>query len=480
MTIHETLRRNGQPSAEVTVAERHAYVDRIKAAVDRARADLAERTAEEASRRGEPPAPPDPIEDALEAGDAAVVELRHITQHRLRNGLAPLSATIEAAIKSEAINSSIGLGPLQPFHDNDDVEEVCINAGGIGWVWWGGGPLAGTKTCVGQIFESDAATIALSERIIRDNGTGGQRLNAKTPFVRVGLPGGHRFVAVLGGEGRRGVSSGPLISLRRKRLSVPTLDGLVGRKMLPQRLAQQTEVAVRAGFGQLFAGPMASGKTTLMAAALHARDPGERTGTFERDVQELNLLESRLEMESPLDVVEFFTRTGNTEDEGAIELDDLIARNRQMRLDRVNLGEVVHGPDAWEMLSASTSASYRSLTTLHADDPTIVLDRLALYCSAHSTRPSEWQIASMIGQTVDLVWFIDLVPRKDRRERRVTSIREVGNKLPDGSIQSSEIWSYDYDSDTLVQTDAYGPNLLNRIRGKGMSIEPFLKPGETQ
>lgn len=480
MTIDDTARLNGRRSAEIALDERHRYVDRIKAAVDRARADLAERTAEEASRRGEAPSSPDPIDDALEAGDAAVIELRNITQHRLRSGLAPLSQTIEEAIKSEAINSSIGLGPLQPFHDNDDVEEICINAGGIGWVWWGGGPLAGTKTCVGQVFETDSDTIGLSERVIRDNGTGGQRLNAKTPFVRVGLPGGHRFVAVLGGEGRRGVSSGPLISLRRKRLSMPTLDGLVRRNMLPHRLAQQTEVAVRAGFGQLFAGPMASGKTTLMAAALHARDPGERTGTFERDVQELNLLESRLEMEDPLDVVEFFTRTGNTEDEGAIELDDLIARNRQMRLDRVNLGEVVHGPDAWEMLSASTSASYRSLTTLHADDPTIVLDRLALYCSAHSTRPSEWQIASMIGQTVDLVWFIDLVPRGGRRDRRVTSIREVGNKLPDGSIQSSEIWSYDYDSDTLVQTDAYGPNLLNRIRGKGLSVESFLKPGDAR
>lgn len=478
MTINEAPRLNGHRPAELSLDEKHVYVDRVKASVDRARADLAERTAEEAARRGDAPAPPDPIDDAIEAGDAAVVELRNITQHRLRSGVAPLSQATEEAIKSEAINSSIGYGPLQPFHDNDDVEEICINAGGIGWVWWGGGERAGTKTCVGQILESDADTIGLSERIIRDNGSGGQRLNAKTPFVRVGLPGGHRFVAVLGGEGRRGVSSGPLISLRRKRLSMPTLDSLVARKMLPQRLADQTQVAVRAGFGQLFAGPMASGKTTLMAAALNARDPMERTGTFERDVQELNLLDARLDMKDPRDVVEFFTRSGNTEDEGAIDLDDLIARNRQMRLDRVNLGEVVHGPDAWEMLSASTSASYRSLTTLHADDPTIVLDRLALYCSAHHDRPSEWQIALMIGQSVDLVWFIDLVPRGDRRERRVTSIREVGNKLPDGSIQSSEIWSYDHDSDSLVQVEAYGPNLLNRIRNKGLSVESFLRPGE--
>jgi Flp pilus assembly CpaF family ATPase len=478
VTINEAARLNGQRPTELSIDDRHIYVARVKAAVDRARADLAERTAEEAARRGDAPGAPDPIDDAIEAGDAAVIELRNITQHRLSQGLTPLAQTSEEAIKSEAINSSIGYGPLQLFHDNDDVEEICINAGGIGWVWWGGGPLAGTKTCVGQVLESDSDTIGLSERIIRDNGTGGQRLNAKTPFVRVGLPGGHRFVAVLGGEGRRGVSSGPLISLRRKRLSMPTLDSLVARKMLPQRLADQTEVAVRAGFGQLFAGPMASGKTTLKAAALNARDPMERTGTFERDVQELNLLDARLDMEDPLDVVEFFTRTGNTEDEGAIDLDDLIARNRQMRLDRVNLGEVVHGPDAWEMLSASTSASYRSLTTLHADDPTIVLDRLALYCSAHPTRPSEWQIALMIGQSVDLVWFIDLVPRDGRRERRVTSIREVGNKLPDGSVQSSEIWSYDYDADTLVQTEAYGPNLLNRIRSKGLSVEAFLRPGE--
>ncbi len=176
-------------------------------------------------------------------------------------------------------------------------------------------------------------------------------------------------------------------------------------------------------------------------------------------------------------MVEFYTRSANTEGEGEIELGELIARNRQLRLDRVNVGELVHGPDAWEMLIASSGATYRSLTTLHADDPTIVLDRLALYCAAHHDRPEEWRINRMISQTIDLIFFVDLVTIDGRRERRITSVREVGGMVDDGGVASSEIWAYDDDTDTLEQISAYSPNLLNRIRRHGHPIDAFTLPG---
>jgi len=471
----DDITTNGHRTAQLSALEQRNYVDWIKDAVDRARADLADRVADAARLRGEPFTKPDLLEEQFEAGDAAVTALRNIAQSRLRDGQPLLSVELEEELKAAAVNASIGLGPLQAWFDHPDVEEVCVNAEGHSFVWWGAGPAAGHKTYAGRLFSSDDDTIALGQRVVRTFGIGGQRLDPKTPFVRVDLPGGHRFVAVLGGDGKGGVSSGPLISLRRKRIERPTLDELVARHMLPHRLALQAAIATQAGLGQLDAGPMGSGKTTFMSAKLHARNPDERTGTFERDVMELTLADP----DNVRDVVAFYTRSANTEGEGEIELGELIARNRQLRLDRVNVGELVHGPDAWEMLIASSGATYRSLTTLHADDPTIVLDRLALYCAAHHDRPEEWRINRMISQTIDLIFFVDLVTIDGRRERRITSVREVGGMVDDGAIASSEIWAYNDDTDTLEQISAYSPNLLNRIRRHGHPIDAFTMPGHT-
>ena len=184
-----------------------------------------------------------------------------------------------------------------------------------------------------------------------------------------------------------GCRPGPLLCLRRKRITTPTLDGLVETGMFSERMARQAEVLTRGGAGQVIGGGMFSGKTTFLSAELDARWPDERTATFERDVLELGLADRWDGNGAPPDVVELYTRSANTEGEGLVDFDELIARSRQWRIDRCILGEIVHGPDAMEMLIASSGATYRSMATIHADDPAIVLDRLALYCAAHPTKP---------------------------------------------------------------------------------------------
>ena len=132
------------------------------------------------------------------------------------------------------------------------------------------------------------------------------------------------------------------------------------------------------------------------------------------------------------------------------------------------------GVDAWEMLNASSGATYRSIATLHADDPGIVLDRLAIYCAAHPTRPPLEQINRFIAQTVDVIWFCELFEHAGRRTRRVTAIREVGAVTDTGAVASSDIWTYDPHLDRLVQHRSWSPGLLERVRRRGLPVEPFL------
>jgi Flp pilus assembly CpaF family ATPase len=275
------------------------------------------------------------------------------------------------------------------------------------------------------------------------------------------------------------VATGPLLCLRRKRIATPTLDGLVDTGMLNNRMARQAEVLTRGGAGQVIGGGMFSGKTTFLSAELHARWPDERTATFERDVLELGLRDRWDGAGTPPDVVELYTRAANTEGEGLVDFDELIARARQWRIDRCILGEIVHGPDAMEMLIASSGATYRAMATIHADDTTIVLDRLALYCAAHPTKPSEWQINRIIAQTVDVVWFCEIVDTPVGRRRRITSVREVGGVAESGVVASSEVWTHDPVTDQFTQTQPWSPGLLDRLRRRGMDVD-VMAPGGGQ
>jgi Flp pilus assembly CpaF family ATPase len=451
--------------------EHRRYRAQLVAAIEHARAELAERVA--AANPGRRVVLPDEFEDRSTAGEAVGVELAAIARARLGNGLAVLPARIEEVLKSEALDHALGLGPMQPYLTNPDVEELDINADGHAFAWWGDG----TKTYEGRLFDSDEAMIRHAQRVGRDHGRSGQRLDPKHPFLRVDLPGGHRYVAVLGGDGAGGVSTGAAIALRRKRLIAPTLDGLAGGGMFPHRLGDQFRITVRGGVGMIVAGPMFSGKTTLLTAKIHERNPEERVATFERDVLELGLRDRWNGDGVPPDVIEFYTRTANTEGEGAIEMDELNSRVRQLRVDRLLLGEIVHGPDAYEMLIASSGATYRSMATLHADDPTIVLGRLARYCAGHPHKPQLWEINAAIAETIDLIVFCELIQHGDRRYRRVTSVREVGHVNDHGVIASSEIWGYDPDTDTLTQHQAYSPNLLDRLRRRGLTVDAMLPIG---
>jgi pilus assembly protein CpaF len=450
------------------------YHERIVNAIERARADLAERVAD-GSADGRI-VRVDPFQDRLVAGDAASRELANIAQFRMEQGLPILPDAIQEELKTRALDSALGLGPLQPYRDNEQLEELVVNKNGHAFAWWGDG----TKTYEGQLFHSDDDMIAFSQRVGRENGRGGQRLDAKHPFMRVDLTGGHRLVAVLGGDERGGVSTGPLLCLRLKRIAQPTLDGLTTTGMYPERIARQAEALTKGGAGQLIGGGMFSGKTTFLSAELDARWPDERLGTFERDVLELGLYDRWDGFGAPPDIVELYTRAANTEGEGRVDFDDLVARSRQWRLDRSVLGEIVHGPDAWEMLIASSGATYRSMATIHADDPTIVLDRLALYCAAHDSRPSEWQINRMIAQTIDVVWFCEIVDTPDGRRRRISSVREVGNVTENGIVASSEIWGYDPFTDRFTQTQPWSPGLLERLRRRGLNADVMLPDGGPQ
>ena len=452
--------------------EEAEYRGRLAVAIEAARADLAERAAATTTVHGRVLfARPDETDDRMVAGDAAGRELAAITRDRLTTGLPPLASVVEDRLRTRALQDALGrVGILEPYLTDARLEEVVVNRAGRAFAWWADG----TKTAEGRLFDSDAEVIALAQRVVRQQGHGGQRLDTKTPMVRVDLPGGDRFVAVLGGERAGGVASGPLLSLRRKRLTAPTLDQLVTLDMLPTGAAAQGRVLTRTGVGTLVSGGMGSGKTTLLAALLADRNADERVATFERDVMELNLAA----VDESADVVEFYTRSGNTEGVGEVDLGALIARARQLRIDRNVVGELVHGPDAWEMLNASSGATYRSIATLHADDPGIVLDRLAIYCAAHPTRPPVDQINRFIAQTVDVIWFCELFEHAGRRTRRVTAIREVGGVTDTGAVASSDIWTYDPTLDQLIQRRAWSPGLLERVRRRGLPIDTLL-PDQT-
>ncbi|KDA06139.1 pilus assembly protein CpaF [Microbacterium sp. CH12i] len=198
---------------------------------------------------------------------------------------------------------------------------------------------------------------AASEREVRDLavalvGAGGRHLDDQSPCVDVRLASGIRVHAVLAPIS----TAGTAVSVRIPRVGASDLDALaaLGAFDAPQQAWLEQLVAQRANV--LITGGTGTGKTTLLAALLHAVPDTERIVTIE-DVAELR--------PSHPHHVALEARQANLEGAGSITLARLVRESLRMRPDRLVVGEC-RGEEVRELLSALNTGHDGGAGTLHA------------------------------------------------------------------------------------------------------------------
>jgi pilus assembly protein CpaF len=324
-----------------------------------------------------------------------------------------LNEAEETAFAAEITDDMVGLGPLEPLLQDDEVTDILVN-----------GPYDIYVERFGKLEKTNARfrdaqhVVNVSQRIAT---AVGRRIDEASPLVDARLADGSRVNIALPPL----VLNGGTISIRKFSKQNITLEKMVSQGNISAEIAQFLDLAARCRVNILISGGTGSGKTTMMNAVSRHIDTSERIITIE-DAVELRLQQPH--------VVQMESRPPNIEGAGAIAQRELVRNALRMRPDRIIVGEV-RGTEAFDMLQAMNTGHDGSMSTIHANSPRDALFRLEnmVLMAANNLplRALRAQIASAINILVQIERMRDGIRRIERiceisgMEGEIVSTRDI-------------------------------------------------------
>ncbi|MHB8588124.1 MAG: CpaF family protein [Candidatus Dormibacteraceae bacterium] len=304
------------------------------------------------------------------------------------------------------------LGPLGELLAIEGVEDIHINGTRGGYLNFGDHrkPLPYAYTS-----EDDLVTLV---RFYAEQA--GKHFDLANPMVTITLRDGSRLNAILPPTAK------PLaITIRKQQLRrFMKLEDLANAGTLPRAAVPLLEAAVRGRLNVVISGPTGTGKTTLARVLALMIPEGERTCVLETET-ELWLHDLRD------DFISLEERDANVEGSGRITLQDLFQRGAlRQRPRRIIVGEV-RGKEALDMIHAMTSGHDGSLTTLHASNPRMAVNRLEVMAMSADSNLAPHVVRSMVGGGVDLIVHLGAFNRQRQEVRRLAALAFVDENPED-------------------------------------------------
>jgi len=301
-------------------------------------------------------------------------------------------------ITRRVVDAVAGFGPLQPFLDDPEIEEIWINEPGRVFV-----ARRGRSQLTTLILTSDEVA-DLVERMLRSSG---RRIDLSTPFVDAMLPDGSRLHVVIPQITRTHLA----VNIRKFVLSIATLDELVALNSISVQAANFLEASVVAGLNILVSGGTQAGKTTMLNALCAAIPARERTVTVEEVFE--------LQLQLP-DVVAMQTRQANLEGTGEIPLRRLVKEALRMRPSRLIVGEVRQA-ECLDLLIALNSG-IPGMCTLHANSAREALLKMCTLPLLAGENVSAAFVVPTVATSVDLVVHLGTDAGGHRRVREIVGV----------------------------------------------------------
>ncbi len=364
-------------------------------------------------------------------------------------------------LRKDVLDEAIGLGPLQPFLEDDSVSEVMVNCADQIFVERGG-KLTLTDCC----FTSDQAVLSVIERIITPLG---RRIDESSPMVDARLKDGSRVNAVIPPLALKG----PCITIRKFAKKRLHFADLVGYDSLSDEMVAFLRVCVEKKKNIVVSGGTGSGKTTLLNVLSNLIPKDERIVTVE-DAAELQLNQPNL--------VSLEARPANLEGRGQVAIRDLVRNALRMRPDRIVVGEC-RGSEAIDMLQAMNTGHDGSLTTAHANSPRDAISRLEVMVMMAGMDLPIQAIREQIAAAVDIIVQQKRFPCG---ARKVTHITEVVG-MESGTIQLQNIFLYrqeGVDGQNRVrgsfQACGFIPTFYEDLKSMGVELDLSIFGGEKE
>jgi pilus assembly protein CpaF len=379
-------------------------------------------------------------------------EVAKLVSEIATEGRIQLNELEESTLATELTDDMVGLGPLEPFLEDDAVTDVLVN-----------GPLdvyverRGKLERTGARFRDAQHLVGVAQRIAA---AVGRRIDEASPMVDARLADGSRVNIVLPPL----VLNGGTISIRKFPKHALTLDTMVRQENLSPEIGQLLEVAARSRLNILISGGTGSGKTTLLNAVSQHIDTTERIITIE-DAVELRLQQPH--------VVQMETRPPNIEGAGHIPQRELVRNALRMRPDRIIVGEV-RGPEAFDMLQAMNTGHDGSMTTVHANSPRDALYRIEnMVMMANLSLPLK-AIRMQVASALNLIVHIE---RMRDGVRRIQNVAEIAGMEGD-IITARELFNFRYHGEKrdgtiegVFESTRMRPDFVERAARYGLDRE---------
>jgi pilus assembly protein CpaF len=365
-------------------------------------------------------------------------------ERSLRGHVPPLPDAA-AAVKA-VLDAVAGLGPLQQYLDDPEVEEIWVNAPDQVFVARRGeAELTPTMLTAGQVRD-------LVEQMLK---TSGRRLDLSSPFVDAALPGGERLHVAIPDVTRQDWA----VNIRKYVVRAANLNDLVALRSLTPAAARFLAASVAAGLNILVSGPTQAGKTTMLNALGGSIPPRERVITCEE------VFELRIEHR---DLVALQCRQPNLEGTGEISLRRLVKEALRMRPRRIVIGEVREA-ESLDMLIA-LNAGVPGMCTVHANSAREALTKVCTLPLLAGENVTGGFVVPTVASAIDLVVHLDVAADGRRRTREILA---VPGRVENGVVEVTDVFATR--DDALVRTAGFPPHpeLYARI---GVDLGDLLRP----
>ena len=384
----------------------------------------------------------DPLTDPVSVRRVVDEVMADYAQTSLSSAAEPIENGLEVA--RDVVDAVAGLGPLQQYLDDPEIEEIWINDPGRVFVARRGrSELTSTLLRAEQVRD-------LVERMLKPSN---RRVDLSSPFVDATLPDGSRVHVVIPDITREHWA----VNIRKFVVRAERLDQLVELGTLSSGAAGFLDAAVAAGLNIIVSGGTQAGKTTLLNCLAAAIPPNERVITVE-EVFELRV---------PLpDVVSLQTRQPSLEGTGEIRLRRLVKEALRMRPSRIIVGEI-RQEECLDLLIALNSG-LPGMCSVHANSAREAVTKLCTLPLLAGENVGHGFVVPTVAASVDLVVHAMTDPRGRRRVREIAAIP---GRVEGDVVEIEQIFHWAHGR--LERSGGYPPH-LERFADHGIEITSLL------
>lgn len=259
----------------------------------------------------------------------------------------------------------------------------------------------------------------------------------------------------------------PVLTFAKKTPSLVTLDAIYEKGSMNEEMLRFIKAAIHSNLTTILSGGTGAGKTTMLEACTKLFPEDTRIAVCE-DTPELVLEQGNVAYQHSLP-----WRPGMDPNDAAT-LSWVVQQVNRMRTDKVIVGET-RGKEFADFLVAANSGMDGSLTTIHANDPSLCLSKMTNFALKGSGDNVPIRaINSDIAHAIDLI--IQLAYDKPTGRHYIHSIVEVTNTVGDKSnapITTGVLFRFNPESGLHEKVDSPGDMLRRKIINAGIDAREF-------